>query len=208
MHQQHVGKAKEHDIVVHEFTVLRGVSVHYIFVHTGTGRFQVRTVTQVEFYLPRLIFEHLAVAVANDLSVIVEDDAVVVIKKEAGILTPGAIFEDLECALGGAGTILTCEPVGRCMTVVPGTEEILHLVVVKVFVHRYHPDVFVGVFIVYLEITAVEFLQLVIRILQLIAVIDGGFPGVHRLTIHGNRQRAAVRMISVCPVVIKIYLRI
>ena len=65
------------------------------------------------------------------------------------------IAVDFECALGGAGAILSSESAVSSVTVVPGTIEILHLVVVKVSVHRDDPDVLAGIFIVNNEISGI-----------------------------------------------------
>ena len=92
------------------------------------------------------------------MTVIIGDDAFVVIKKEALVLFIGVIAEDLKCVLGGAGTVLTRESEGCCMTIVPGAEVVLHLVVIKVLIHWDGPDILAGILVVYLEIIGIDWL--------------------------------------------------
>ena len=72
-HEQHIGKAEEHDVVVHQFAVLYRILVHLVFLHSRTCRLHVWTATEIERNLARFIDEGLPRAVGDSSAIEVGD---------------------------------------------------------------------------------------------------------------------------------------
>ena len=46
-HQQDISETEQHNIIIHELPVFRGILIHLVFLHAGTGCFHKRTAAQV-----------------------------------------------------------------------------------------------------------------------------------------------------------------
>src|SRR3712207_7664418 len=47
-HQEHIGQAKQHYIIIHELAILGRILIDFILPHACSGRLYIRTSTQIE----------------------------------------------------------------------------------------------------------------------------------------------------------------
>ena len=88
------------------------------------------------------------------------------------------------------------------MIIVPGTEEILHLVGVQGLIHRNREDVLDRGFVEYGKIGFVIRFQTIAHFLQLVTVCDHRLPGIETVAVYLEKYIFSIRALSVRPIIV------
>ena len=143
-HQHDIGKAEEHNVVVHQFAAALGILVDGVFLHAGTGCFKVGRIAEIHHNIPGLVHEWVAGTVGDRLVVTIVDRARPVVQVETFILVGCVVVKDLQSSGCGADTVLTRKAVGCRMAVMPRAVEVFLNIGIEIFVEDDGPDVLRG----------------------------------------------------------------
>ena len=141
-HQQHISKAEQHDVVVHQLAILRGDLVYLIFLHACSSSLHVVREAQVHLHLVRIVHQLLTCTIQHGVTIEVIDGASVEIHVKAVVNVISTIAIHLQCLQRSTRAVLACKAIGCSMTIVVGAMYVLLLVRIEVLVHGDDEDIF------------------------------------------------------------------
>src|SRR3712207_170980 len=205
-HQEHIGQAKQHYIIIHELAILGRVLIDFILPHACSGRLYIRTSTQIEGHFLGKIGKSAARTVGNGTPVEVAQLTRKVILIKPRVFLGRAIAKDPQRLKRGTRAVFGRKPIGGGMPIVVRTIEILLLIAIKILIHGYHKDVLRGTFIMYKEVITVMRHEL-IRSIELIAIGHSSLPRIAIAAIHTECHATPIGSTAIRPIVIVVNFR-
>ena len=154
-HEQHISIAEKHNVVIHQLTVLRSILVYLVFLHPCTGSFHIGAAAEIKLHLQWVIAEYVSQTVFHWQAIVISHLSRPVVHLKATVLLWRAIAKHFDRLQRSTRAVLSSEPIGCSMTVVPGSEHILLFVVVEIPVHKDDPDILWRVLIANSEIITI-----------------------------------------------------